>query len=64
MQAVKQVAEKIGFEWRQAKFCAVGSLYAEKYGVSEDRINNQTPKIVFEMENPVIKKEQETLLKL
>ncbi|MFH1170738.1 MAG: CYTH domain-containing protein [Candidatus Vogelbacteria bacterium] len=53
-QAVKEVAEKIGFEWSDAKFCAVGTLYAEKYGITEDKINNQTPKIVFEMENPFV----------
>lgn len=51
---VRQVAEKIGFDFSTAKFCAVGTLYSEKYGISEDRINNHTPKIVFDMENPFI----------
>ena len=49
---VGSVAEKIGFDWSQAKFCSVTNLYEEKYGVSKEVINNQTPKIVFEMANP------------
>lgn len=49
---VRRVAEKLGFEWEKARFCAVGTLYAEKYGIPEDKINNQTSKIVFDMENP------------
>ncbi len=53
--AVRQVAEKLGFDWPQAKFCAVGTLYSEKYGLSLDRINNHTPRIVFNEKNPFIK---------
>ncbi len=53
-RAVEEVAGKLGFDWKQAKFCAVGTLYAEKYGISEKRISDQTPKIVFEMENPFL----------
>ena len=50
--AVHAAAEKIGFNWHDARFCVVGTLYSEKYGLAEDTINNHTPKIVFEMENP------------
>jgi adenylate cyclase class 2 len=50
--AVQAVAEKIGFKWVEAKFCVVGTLYSEKYGLAEDIINNHTPKIIFDMENP------------
>lgn len=53
-QAVKEVARKLEFEWSKAKFCAVGTLYAEKYGIPENKINNQTPEIVFEMQNPFV----------
>ena len=53
-QAVKEVAQKLGFEWAEAKFCAVGTLYSEKYCITEDKINNQTPMIVFEMKNPFV----------
>jgi len=51
---VKAVAAKLGFDWSQAKFCAVDTLYSEKYGVSTDQINNHTPKIIFSMENPFV----------
>lgn len=54
-EAVKKIATKLGFEWDKAKFCAVGTIYSEKYKISEDVINNHTPKIVFEMSNPFVK---------
>lgn len=54
---VKAVAEKVGFTWAEAKFCVVGTLYEKKYNIPEDIINNHTPKIVFDMENPFIRYE-------
>lgn len=51
---VKAVSEKLGMNWNLAKFCAVDVLYAEKYGISTDQINNKTPEILFEMENPFV----------
>lgn len=53
-ELVKIVSEKIGFDYAQAKFCAVDTLYSERYQIAPERINNQTPKIVFEMNNPFI----------
>jgi adenylate cyclase class 2 len=53
-QEVREVSEKIGFDWANARFVVVGTLYAEKYNISEDRINNHTPKIVFDMDNPFV----------
>lgn len=55
-EAVKVISEKIGFNYADALFCAVGTLYSKKYNLDEDLINNQTPKIVFDMENPFLKK--------
>lgn len=51
---VKDVAKKLGFDYKKAKFCAVDLLYSEKYGISEDRINNHTPEILFDSKNPFI----------
>jgi adenylate cyclase class 2 len=51
---VKAVSEKLGFDYGQAKFCSVDTLYSEKYGISIDKINNQTPRILFDMENPFV----------
>jgi len=53
-EAVCSVAEKLGFDWSQAKFCAVGTLYSQKYGLDLDAINNHTPRIVFAEPNPFI----------
>jgi adenylate cyclase class 2 len=50
-EAVRAVSEKIGFDYAEAKFCAVGKLYTEKYGIHPDEING-VDKIVFDMENP------------
>lgn len=55
-ECVKQVSRALGFEWKNAKFCAVGTLYAEKYNLLETVINNDTSKIVFGMQNPFVKK--------
>lgn len=52
---VKNVAEKLGFDYSKAMFCAVGTIYAQKYGIDEKFINNHTPKITFEMKNPFLK---------
>lgn len=54
-ESVKQIAEKLGFDYKDTLFCSTDTLYSKKYNLSEDIINNQTPKIVFEMENPFIK---------
>jgi len=54
-ESVKQIAEKLGFDYKNALFCSIDTLYSKKYNLSEDVINNQTPKIVFEMKNPFIK---------
>ncbi len=53
-EAVRTASKKLDFDYAQAKFCAVGTLYSEKYGFHEDRFNNETPKIVFEMKNPFL----------
>jgi adenylate cyclase, class 2 len=52
-EAVKIVSEKIGFNYAQARFCAAGTLYHEKYGTDYEIINNQTPEITF-AKNPFI----------
>ncbi len=48
---VKKVAEKIGFNYEDAVFGAVGKLYKMKYGIHPNEVNH-LPKIVFDMENP------------
>jgi adenylate cyclase, class 2 len=50
---VRDVSEKIGFDYNKALFCAVGKLYQMKYGIHPDQINT-TDKIVFGMKNPFL----------
>lgn len=50
-EAVKNVAEKLGFDYRQAFFGCVTPLYAKKYGW-EERAINVIPEIIFEGKNP------------
>ena len=57
-QEVKQVCDKLGFDYSEAKFCAVGDLYEERYNIPLKIINNQTPKIIFDMKNPFEKNEK------
>lgn len=54
-EAVRNVSEKLGFDYSQALFCCVTTLYNMKYGTSEEVINNQTPEIIFGGKNPFIK---------
>ncbi|MDO8593184.1 MAG: CYTH domain-containing protein [bacterium] len=51
---VRLACEKVGLDYGQALFCAVGTLYEMKYGIPLKIINNQIPKIVFNMENPFL----------
>ncbi|PLX27901.1 adenylyl cyclase [Candidatus Parcubacteria bacterium] len=53
-EAVKDTVQKLGFEYGEAIFGSVDVLYNEKYGVSKNTINNKTPLIVFDMENPFV----------
>ncbi|HCC60327.1 MAG: hypothetical protein A2402_01510 [Candidatus Staskawiczbacteria bacterium RIFOXYC1_FULL_37_43] len=52
---VKTVSEKIGFDYSKTLFCGVTPIYAMKYDIKFEVINNQTPRITFDMENPFLK---------
>lgn len=51
-KAVRAVCKKLKSDYSKALFCAIGTIYSKKYGISEDIINNKTPKIIFKMKNP------------
>ena len=51
-EVVKEVSNKLGFDYSKAYFCAVGKIYSLKYGISEDIINNHAPDILFDGKNP------------
>lgn len=52
---VKNVSEKLNFDYTKAYFGPVGGIYSQKYGLPADIFNNQTPKIVFGGENPFLR---------
>ena len=49
---VKKVTSKLGFDYSKAYFGSIDGMYAKKYSITEDRVNNHTPQIIFKMENP------------
>lgn len=51
---VKKVSEKLGFSWNKAIFNSIDYIYSKKYNISINKINNKTPKIMFNMKNPFI----------
>jgi adenylate cyclase class 2 len=56
-QEVKKISEKLGFDWSHAKFCAIGTLYVEKYGLGPIDLANKTGKptnLTFNGENPFL----------
>lgn len=53
-ESVQNVSKKLGFDYTNAKFCAVDQLYSEKYNITKEQINNHTPQILFEGKNPFI----------
>lgn len=53
-KAVKQTAEKLGFDWAKAGFGAADNTYASVYNVTEDWINNHCPLLTFDYLPPEI----------
>lgn len=53
-EAVKKAVKILGYNYQDCRVCAVDMLYSEKYKISEDAVDNHTPKILFNMENPFL----------
>lgn len=53
-QQVVKVSELLGFDYSKAIFSSTDEQYTAKYGVSEDKVVNYTPRIAFGDENPFI----------
>jgi adenylate cyclase class 2 len=53
-EEVKAVSRKLDFDYSKALFCAVGLIYSQKYNLPVEVIDNETPKIVFDMKNPFL----------
>jgi len=52
---VKAISEKIGFDYSKALFCATTLIYSMKYKIPCEVIDNEIPKIIFNMKNPFLK---------
>jgi len=52
--SVMQTVALLGFQPEECRVCAAGTLYAEKYGVTEDQVNNHMPLLIFDMPNPFV----------
>ena len=52
---VINTSKKLGFNFDNAIFGAIDVIYEKVYGITKEKINNQTSKIIFEMENPFLK---------
>ena len=50
--AVKGVSEKLGFDYNEALFCAVDTLYSNKYGVTTEHVNKELAVVTFDGKNP------------
>ena len=52
---MKEVSQKIGFDYSKAFFASTTEFYKLKYGLSIKTINDKVPRIAFDMENPFLK---------
>jgi len=52
---VKTVSEKLTFDYSKALFCGVTLIYSMKYDIPCEIIDNNIPRITFDMENPFLK---------
>jgi adenylate cyclase class 2 len=53
-EKVITVARKLGFDWNLAIFGATHIMTSMKYGIPEDVLNADIPRIVFDMPNPYL----------
>ena len=53
-EVVREASEKLGFDYSKAIFSSTDEQYTSKYGVSEDRVINKTPRIAFGDKNPFL----------
>ena len=52
--AVKNIVTKLGLSWSDGIFENVTYLYMKKYKIGQQKINNETPILIFDMENPFL----------
>ncbi len=55
-ETVKMAAGQLGFDWSNALFCSTDTIYSMRYGLPEEFFNKHSPRIVFDMDNPFLRK--------
>lgn len=55
-ESVREVSKKLRLDFTKAVFGAVDQLYKAKYSISEEVINDKTPEIRFNGQNPFLVK--------
>lgn len=54
-EKVQEVANKLGYQWSDAKFCGAGEIYEMVYGVHPDKLSKDTVvRLTFEDQNPFL----------
>ena len=53
-EAIKNASLLLGFDYSQAVFGSADQVISKKYGISEDAINNEIPRITFAGKNPYL----------
>lgn len=59
-EEVRKVADILGFDFSLAVFGAADQIISKQYGISEDVINNEISRIVFDEPNPYLKWKEES----
>jgi adenylate cyclase class 2 len=54
-EAIKKVALQLDFDYTKACFKSADFLYADKYHITIDQFNKETPLLKFDMPNPFLK---------
>lgn len=57
-EEIKKVAKKLGFDYKDAKFCSAGQVYKMKYGIHPDdfsKLKEELVRITFDDPNPFLK---------
>lgn len=54
IEQIKEVCKSLDLDYGKGMIGPVTNLYAKRYSLTADKINNETPLIVFNMKNPFL----------
>lgn len=53
--AVKEIAEKLGFDYSEARFCSISDIYSERYQTKKRFDISDLEEFTFSIDNPFLK---------